>query len=231
MTPPPSPGPSAESDSPPEPPGVPPETASTTPPAPAWEALYEQHGDAVLQIAKHSLHGDSAAVGGSSAEDVRQEVFAGLIEKGMPYTGAPGQVRTYLNTQTRWQVGRLRRRATHEDPVGAFDENARDASAGPPLDPCAAVDDRLDDEQAVQRNRRHFGCLNANQRFVMEERLEKGRPRWAVAEDLQLTPARISQLVVEAVRTLGQCGRGVNPTCQINPAPPGTQQALGGKDS
>jgi DNA-directed RNA polymerase specialized sigma24 family protein len=185
----------------------------------------------VLHTAKHYLGGDSAAIGGSSAEDVRQEVFTGLIEKGMPYTGAPGQVRTFLNTQTRWQVGRLRRRAAREDPVGAFDEDARDASAGPPIDSGAAVDDRLDDEQAVELNRRHFGCLNANQRFVMEERVEKGRPRWAVAEDLHRTPPRISQLEVEAVRRLDQCVRGVNPDCRINPAPPGTQQARGGKDS
>jgi RNA polymerase sigma factor (sigma-70 family) len=230
MTPPPSSGASAEPDSSPGPPSVPP-TTSTPPPAPAWDALYQQHGEAVLRTAQRVLGGDRAAVGGSSAEDVRQEVFTSAIEHGIPYIGGAGQVRTYLNTGARWQLTRLRRLATREEPVGAVDEDARDASAGPLLDPCAAVDDRLDDEQAVQLNRQHFACLNANQRFVMEERVEKGRPRWAVAEDLQRTPPRVTQLEVEALRTLDQCVRGVNPNCKASPAPPGTQQARGGKDS
>jgi DNA-directed RNA polymerase specialized sigma24 family protein len=79
--------------------------------------------------------------------------------------------------------------------------------AGPAevADPIAEVEERLDDAQTLALSRAHFRCLTSKERLVMAEYVEKGRPAWEVAQEMNVTPTWVRRLAARASIQLARC--------------------------
>jgi RNA polymerase sigma factor (sigma-70 family) len=160
---------------------------------PDWAALYQKHRDAMFRVAATVLRGRGLA---DRAEDAVQAAMVSLM------TTPPQDVGS-------WEallVGTARRRAL--DILGSAavrhygseleeDHDSVDASHS-----SDDIDEALDRQRAAGQLREHLSRLNPQQRFVAWEYLALDRPRPQVALELNVSPARISQIAKATILIL-----------------------------
>ncbi|MHB1004095.1 MAG: RNA polymerase sigma factor [Chloroflexota bacterium] len=189
---------------------------------PDWQAIYLAYRRLMLGVAAKVLGRDqpcpaegglSRLHGGVSASDVVSEVVASLQEDGIP--PAVRNLRAYLATATANKAIDVIRRNTVERQVEGKVvhqpryESLPDGEAGVmperELDTEAVVAE-IAMREAVLAN---LSLLTPNERFVLGERVFKRRPAREVAEELGVSPQRISQLARAAskriLQAIGRC--------------------------
>jgi len=193
---------------------------------PDWGAIYQTYRVPMFLTATKILGPDegfqaqdapdppepstSYTVKGMSAQDVVSSVFHRLQEHGIPRDVA--NLRSYLlkaianEARDALRRGRLRRR----DQLGTYREDCEESLEGKGQGSLAEslVDGNISVESLVQNAMLLEGVtanlhlLTDGERFVLVERVFKGRPAQDVALDLGVTPQRISQLARAAARRI-----------------------------
>lgn len=165
----------------------------STPTHPDWAALFEKHRDAMYRVAASVLRGRGLA---NLRFDAVQNAMESLIRS--PPKEEPRSWEAYL-------VLAAKRRAL--DIIKSAD--VRHASDGAlKVDKSAEADDFAEAEEAIDRQRRavrfwsKLNLLDGWQRYVAEQYLTQRLSRQQVAEDLGVTPARISQIARQASEVL-----------------------------
>ena len=160
-------------------------------------AIYAAHRGAMYRAAARILGPYEQALRGVSAEDVVSQVVGDWQAKGLPRTVS--NLRAYVITSTRNRAIDTLRHATREldadDTVrirlerrlsGGWATEMVDADT----DVEAAALEHIDQE----RIRAHIHLLTDNERYVIQERVFKRRPANEVADELGVSPQRVSQL-------------------------------------
>jgi RNA polymerase sigma factor (sigma-70 family) len=170
--------------------------AVTDVPPPNWAALYDQHKDAMYRVARSVLR---PAGREAEAEDAVMAAMESLM-KSPPYE---------VDSWEAVMVTAAKRRAVD------LLRSAAARHAGPPLEPEDDRSDRLGgsglaEDVAEQIDRERAGAilwdklalLDERHRIVVWEYKALGRPREEVAAELGVTPSRVSQIAIEALRVL-----------------------------
>ncbi|MEV0048769.1 sigma-70 family RNA polymerase sigma factor [Nocardia rhamnosiphila] len=163
--------------------------------SPDWAALYQAHRRAMFLKARQVLH-EAGLV--DQAMDVVQDAFESLL-KSPPTEEIHNWEAFLVKVAGNKATDRLRSAAfRHSGPE--LDEQEHDIStAGDLADEVAeAVDDRRAGAQVWDA----LAVLNVTQRKVAWEYLALQRPRKEVAEELRVTPARVSQIASKAAELL-----------------------------
>lgn len=162
--------------------------------SPDWPALYLRHRAAMHRVAVRTLWSSGLA---AQAEDVVHETFTSLM------ASPPGR------PVTNWEaflVQAVKRKAID------LIRSAASVHAGGPLDGDALpdVDAVLDDDVATSVDAKRDGAvlwdslatLDERERQLLWEHKALGRTRDAVAHDFGISPGRVSQICIEAMRKL-----------------------------
>jgi RNA polymerase sigma-70 factor, ECF subfamily len=161
------------------------------------EEVYTEHKDRIWRVAQRMLKGQSINGVGVSAEDIVMTVMLEVLAKGVPDSLGvrdPG-MGAYLSRLTiRRSIDALRK-GNREVPFDPMLAQRADPTATDPL--TAAENDSL-----LQRCDELLARLTPNERHVLVERVRKGRPAKDVAQELGVTPPRVSQLVAAALTKL-----------------------------
>lgn len=173
-------------------------------PPPDWAALYQKHRDAMYRVAARTLR---SAGREAEAEDVVTNAMVSLMES--PPSGVKN-----------WEAMMVK--ATK---LRAFDylksAAVKHASGTELLDHDGAAQATLEDDviQAVDRQRAAanawdaLSLLDERHRYVAWEYVAKRRPRDEVAAELDVSPARVSQMATKALNQLKEAleKEGVTP--------------------
>jgi RNA polymerase sigma-70 factor (ECF subfamily) len=168
--------------------------------ASALEQLYELHSAQVFGLCLRILNEPQLA------EDMLQEVFVRVWEKGHTYEQARGQFATWLMGVTRNmcidQLRRLRARPQAAEPVDA------DGEASPLeellLDPNADVVEAASSNELAATVRRAMAQLSPEQRQVIELSYFRGFTRREIAQKLQLPEGTVHTRARLALQNLRQ---------------------------
>jgi RNA polymerase sigma factor (sigma-70 family) len=163
-----------------------PPSISTTVQAPDWAAVFAEHYSVMYAAAASVLGGQSAL--GVDADDVVSIALNEAIRRGIP--ADIEQLHSYLAGIARRRAIDALRRRKHQasDPPDPATELApRIARDGPDV---LAVKAELASEVAG-----HLDVLPERERFALEQSVMRDRTRAEVAEELKVTPQRVSQLV------------------------------------
>ncbi len=173
-------------------------------PPPDWAALYRKHRDAMYRVAARNLRGSGRE---AEAEDVVTNAMVSLMEN------PPQSVKNW----EAMMVKATRLRALDHLKSAAV----RHASGTELVDDDGAVQTAIEDDviEAVDRERAaaaawdKLSLLDERHRRIAWEYIAKGRPRDAVAAELGVSPARVSQMATKALRELKEAlqKEGVTP--------------------
>jgi RNA polymerase sigma-70 factor, ECF subfamily len=142
-----------------------------------------------------------AMCGGETAlaEDVTQDVFVRLIEKG-PARGTPAAVSSWLLTVAdRLCVDRLRR----EHGIWARVRAALEAAGHTPP---ARPDSRHADDAILRQLRQALASLPEREHTVVVQKYLGGKPQTEIARELGCSDGYVSKLLARAVGRLRQLG-------------------------
>ena len=165
----------------------------TATPPPDWAALYQKHRDAMYRVAARTLR---EAGRSDEAEDVVMAAMESLMK------APPKGVKN-------WEAMMVR--ATKMRALDLLGSAAvRHASSEVLADHDGASPATVEDDviEAVDRQRAaavawdKLAILDERHRRVAWEYIAKGRPRDEVAAELDVSPARVSQMATEALRKL-----------------------------
>jgi RNA polymerase sigma factor (sigma-70 family) len=181
---------------------------------PDWDAIFQDHGRALLRTSRRALGREPGAVVGCSADDVVQQTFTYLMSEGLQYQGTPYQLRKYLQNRAKWVLSEVfreerRRRGRIElDAMLALpDTHDRPATNAAVVanDEISAADDRIDDARTLVVVFDHFGCLTPNQQQVLVTYILQGQSATDVAWQMGVTDRRVRQLAARTLRKLREC--------------------------
>jgi RNA polymerase sigma factor (sigma-70 family) len=161
-----------------------------------WAAVWEQHGEAMLHVARSQLRGRVAD--GYTDEDVVGDVLAGQIKNPAGYQEADDK-RAYLagavRNRCRSKLKRGRRQVVHEaDEIDALADRHR-----PDIDP---VGDRATDAALASAIAACLDRLTENQQIAIRRRVMNEERSIDIAADLGRKPAVVSQHVNAALTKL-----------------------------
>lgn len=163
---------------------------------PDWAALYQKHRDAMHRVAARVLREAGLA---ESAEDVVMDAMASLMKS--PPTGTVHSWEAVLVVTARRRAVDLLRSAAIQHHGPQLDEtHDTDDRTG-----VAIVDDvaqRVDDARLCAAVRDPLSALDLRERQVLWRVKALGQPRNRVAADFGISPARVSQICVHALRQL-----------------------------
>ena len=178
-----------------------------------WSDVYAEHGQAMRAAAIAAMKGPNTEILGQSADDI----VSGVVREMMVRGGLPdiANVRGYLTTAVRNRVRDLIRRSRHEAPEAiGFDEKV-------------GVDDIETPSDRAELARQALAGLDQvpeRERYAIVERVMKHRPAKQVADELGVTPQRVSQLVNAGVGRLRKLPAFAE-LIPIDPLPPGKSTA------
>ncbi len=171
----------------------------------AWGDAYRLHANVVRVASRRAL--GARRPGGLTSDDVVHEVFTKMMRRELPEGLV--SLRSYLIVAARNVVlDAAKKPSATLDVVEDLEEK------GPPavgLDP-----EELTIHAALCMNvLKHLVELTENERYGFVQRVMMQRPRDEVAQELSVTPQRVSQLVVSAttrlkraIRDVGEGGEG-----------------------
>lgn len=176
----------------------------TTTPPPDWAALYQKHRDAMYRVAARTLRDAGRA---DDAEDVVMAAMESLMKS--PPQGVTNWEAMMVKVTKRRALDLLKSAAVAH------------ASSADLADHDGASIDLVEDEaaEAVDRQRAaavvwdKLAILDDRHRMVAWEYIGKQRSRDDVAAELDVTPARVSQMARAALGQLGEAlaAEGVEP--------------------
>jgi RNA polymerase sigma factor (sigma-70 family) len=180
-----------------------------------WAAIYAEHRRAMRAAAVTALGRLDTEILGQSADDIVSGVVRELMVRGEVPTTT--NLRGYLTAAVRNRVRDLMRRSRHEKPdVGDLDEMIG-------VDDIEAPTDRA---ELVRQALNGLDHLPERERYAITERLMKRRAARDIAEELGVTPQRISQLVNAGLGRLQQLP-AFAALVPVDPSPPGPTTATG----
>jgi RNA polymerase sigma factor (sigma-70 family) len=170
--------------------------AVTDVPPPNWAALYDQHKDAMYRVARSILR---QAGREAETEDAVMAAMESLM-KSPPHEVASWEA-VMVAAAKRRAVDLLRSAAArHAGPPLEPEHDRSDRSGG--LGLAEEVAELIDLERAGAILWDKLALLDERHRIVVWEYKALGRPREEVAAELGVTPSRVSQIAIEALRVL-----------------------------
>lgn len=161
--------------------------------APDVEALYMAYREPMLRTAAGKLRGENNTTLGLSAEDVVEEVIAGILDGSVALKPEiANRLRAHLRTVVRNKaVDLMRQRGAESRALGR-------------RHPVELSDIETDVETMVlaEQAEARMGLLNDNERHVIIENVKQRRQSKDVAAELGCSPQNISHLRKSAVRKL-----------------------------
>jgi RNA polymerase sigma factor (sigma-70 family) len=178
---------------------------------PDWSEIVAQQGPPLLARARGALGREPHALVGWSADDVVDEVLTRVMREGVRYQGTEYQMRRYLQRRMDWVLSEVYAENKHRSTKR---QEGQERPEGPPTnrsyDPLTEVEERLDDDQVLALGRAHFRCLTAKERVAFVEYIEKDRPTWEVAQEMDVTPQWVRRLAARAALKIQQCLKDPN---------------------
>lgn len=162
-------------------------------PAPDWAALYLKHRDAMYRVAARTLR-DLGLV--DDAEDVVMAALESLMRN--PPSSVKNWEAMFIRV-TKMRAFDLLKSAAVKHASGA---DLTDYDTASPDCIEDEITEAIDRQNAAARVRDNLSVLERRHRHVAWEYIAKKRPRGEVAAELNVTPARISQMVPEVLRQL-----------------------------
>lgn len=176
-------------------------------PPPDWAALYLKHRDAMYRVAAHTLR---SAGREADAEDVVTNAMVSLMEN--PPQGVKNWEAMMVKVTKLRALDHLKSAAIkHASGVGVSDcldhDGAREFTVEDD------VIEAVDRQRAAAHASDKLSILDERHRHVAREYVAKGRPRDEVAAELDVSPARVSQMATKALKQLKEAleKEGVTP--------------------
>lgn len=164
-----------------------------TVPPPDWAALYQKHRHAMFRVAASVLRDQGRQ---REAEDAVSAAMESLMRS--PPPGVQDWEAVLVTTTKRRALDLLRSAAyRHAGPELLPEHDAEDS-----VDVAAEAVDTVNRRRAGAAAWDAMSMLDDRHRKVAWEYVALERPRQEVAEELGVTPARVSQIALEALRTL-----------------------------
>ncbi|WP_460665328.1 sigma-70 family RNA polymerase sigma factor [Kribbella swartbergensis] len=164
------------------------------PQPPDWAALYQKHKDAMFKVAARVLR--EAGLAGQ-AEDAVADAMTSLIQS-PPHAEVKNWEALLVTAAKRKALDRLK--------------SASAQHAGPDLSELSDVpsDGDFTDEVAEEIDRQRLGArvwdakavLDARERRILEEHIERGRSQSEIAAEFGISRSRVSQIVTTALQKL-----------------------------
>jgi RNA polymerase sigma factor (sigma-70 family) len=162
-------------------------------PPPDWAALYQKHRDAMYRVAASTLR-----VAGR--QDEAPDAVMAAIESLMK--SPPNNVQNWeamLVHVTKNRAKDMLGSAAARRELGGITYERDDPASE---DVASEVAERLDRQADGAKLWDSLSILDARHRKVAWEYLAKGRPRSEVAAELEVTPARVSQIATKCLKLL-----------------------------
>lgn len=160
-----------------------------------WAIVWEEHGDAMLSVARSQLRGRVAD--GYTDEDIVADVLASQIKNPAGYEGADDK-RVYLAVAVRNRCRSKLKRGRRQVVLTAADMETL-THRRPSDDP---VGDRATDAAVASAVAACLNRLTENQQIAIRRRVMNGERSIDIAADLGRTPAVVSQHVNAALANL-----------------------------
>ena len=173
-------------------------------PPPDWAALYRKHRDAMFRVAARTLRGAGRA---AEAEDVVMMAMESLMKK--PPRDVANWEAMMVKATTLRALDLLKSAAVKHAAGAALVDHECAAPATIEDDVIEAVDRQRAAANAWDK----LSILDERHRYVAWEYVAKGRPRDEVAAELDVSPARVSQMATNALKELKEAleKEGVTP--------------------
>lgn len=163
----------------------------------AWADAYRLYATDVRVAARRAL--GLQRPGGLTSDDVVHDVFTNMMRRALPEDLV--SLRSYLVVAARHVVlDAVKSRSARLEMVEDVETNAPPALGEDPEE--LAISSAL-----YVRVLEHLTELTQNERYVFVQRVMKERRRDEVAQELGVTPQRVSQLVAVATAKLGRVAK------------------------